>query len=205
MPLVRMTGIAAPLLRDNVNTDAIIPSREMKSVSRTGLADGLFADWRYTQVGGRTPTDDFVLNDPRFRDATVLLAGCNFGCGSSREHAAWALAEYGFRAVIAEGFNPIFRANAVLNGIAPIILPRTVIDAIGQRILASPDALELTVDLDAMIVQTSWDERHAFTLDDGARTMLREGLDMIDLTLRKRDAILSFRNTDRAVRPWAYN
>lgn len=203
-PLVRFTGLAAPLLRDDINTDAIIPSREMKSVSRKGLAEGLFADWRYTQVGGREPVADFMLNDPRFRDATILVAGSNFGCGSSREHAAWALAEYGFRAVIAESFNPIFRGNAVLNGIVPVILPRTQIDAIGQQIIASPQATQLTIDLDAMSVETARNVILTFTLDDAARAMLREGLDMIDLTLRERDAINAFREADRVDRPWAY-
>lgn len=204
-PITRFTGIVAPLMRDNVNTDAIIPSREMKSVSREGLADGLFADWRYTAVGGRVPVPGFVLNDPRFGGASILLAGSNFGCGSSREHAAWALAEFGFRAVIAESFNPIFRGNAVLNGIVPVILSRAWIESLGQRLLALPRGTAFSVDLEEMVVETPWDDRIPFTLDDSARTMLRDGLDMIDLTLRSRDAIQAFRDADRRVRPWVYS
>ena len=121
-PFTTLTSIAVPLMRDNIDTDAIIPSREMKTVGKTGLADGLFAGWRYTEVGGRAPEPGFVLNDPAYAGAAILLGGANFGCGSRREHAAWALAEYGFRAVIAPSFNPIFRGNCVRNGIVPIEL-----------------------------------------------------------------------------------
>ncbi|MDZ4374483.1 MAG: 3-isopropylmalate dehydratase small subunit, partial [Phenylobacterium sp.] len=119
-PLVTVTAVAAPLLRANVDTDAIIPSREMRTVSKTGLADGLFAGWRYTEVGGREPNPAFALNQPAYADAAILLGGPNFGCGSSREHAVWALHEFGFRAVIAPSFSPIFQNNCVRNGIAPV-------------------------------------------------------------------------------------
>src|SRR5207302_9959572 len=122
-PFTKLTAVAAPLIRANVDTDAIIPSREMKTVSKTGLADGLFAGWRYREVGGRDPKPDFVLNDRAYAGAQILLSGVNFGCGSSREHAVWALAEYGFRAVLAESFSPIFRGNCVRNGVAPVELP----------------------------------------------------------------------------------
>src|SRR3546814_8817791 len=108
-----LTAIAAPLIRDNIDTDAIIPSREMRSVSKTGLTDGLFAGWRYDPVGSRDPNPDFILNDPRFAAAKILLSGANFGCGSSREHAAWALLHHGFREVVASSFHPIFRSNCV--------------------------------------------------------------------------------------------
>ena len=204
-PLSRVMGIAAPLLRDNINTDVIIPSREMKAVSRKGLADGLFADWRYTQVNGRTPNPGFILNDQRFLGATVLIAGSNFGCGSSREHAAWALAEFGFQAVIAESFNPIFRGNAVLNGIVPVVLPRATIKALAEAILASDEQPTVTIDLDTMMANGPGIGCLAFTLDDGSRAMLREGLDMIDLTLRHRGAIQAFRDADRRARPWVYS
>ena len=204
LPLARITGIAAPLLRDNINTDVIIPSREMKTVSRKGLAGGLFADWRYAAVNSRMPNPDFVLNCPRFADATILIAGNNFGCGSSREHAAWALAEYGFKAVIAESFNPIFRGNAVLNGIVPVILPREWIDHIATQIAVSAETLCVTIDLDGMFVDAPGEPRLPFTLDEGARAMLREGHDTIDLTLRHRDAITAFRDADKRERPWAY-
>ena len=202
VPLVKLTAVAAPLIRDNVNTDVIIPSREMKLVSRRGLADGLFADWRYLTVGGRDPNPDFILNDPRFTHAAILVSGANFGCGSSREHAAWALSEYGFRAVIAESFNPIFRSNAVLNGIAPVVLPRAAIELVADQSLAA--ALPVTVDLDSMLVTLSGGEAIEFSLDVESREMLREGLDMIDLTSRQVSEIASFRMKDKTARPWAY-
>jgi len=118
-PFTRLTAVAVPLIRDNTDTDAIIPSREMKTVSKVGLSDGLFAGWRYREIGGRDPDPTFVLNDPAYAGAQILLGGDNFGCGSSREHAVWALAEYGFRAVLAPSFSPIFAANCVRNGLAP--------------------------------------------------------------------------------------
>jgi 3-isopropylmalate/(R)-2-methylmalate dehydratase small subunit len=201
VPLVRLTAVAAPLLRDNINTDAIIPSREIKLVSRHGLADGLFADWRYTAVGGREPAPGFVLNDPRFAGAAVLVAGANFGCGSSREHAAWALAEYGFRAVVAENFNAIFRGNAVVNGIVPIVLSRGEVAAVAATIASGSPVV--TVDLDTLTLTTAG-QVHDFMLDDEARAMLREGLDTIDLTLRHAAAITAFHTRDRRDRPWVY-
>ena len=199
-----LTGIAAPLLRDNINTDAIIPSREMKTVSRQGLAAGLFADWRYTAVGGREPVTDFVLNDARYQGAQILLTGANFGCGSSREHAAWALAEFGFRAIVAEGFNPIFRNNAVLNGIAPLTLPGTVIAALARGVEAGPADHPLTIDLRALQLFDAAGKAWPIMLDEEALAALRDGLDGIDLTLRHADAISRFRATDRQRRPWAY-
>lgn len=203
-PLKRVTSAAIPLLRDNVNTDAIIPSREMKSVSRVGLADGLFADWRYTAVGGREPAPGFPLNDPRFAGARILLAGANFGCGSSREHAAWALLEYGFRAIVAESFNPIFRANAVVNGIAPVQIGRAAIETICAVVSADPAGHPVTVDLEDMEVSAPACGAWTFGLNPEARAMLLEGLDAIDLTLHRRDEISAFRDADRTRRPWAY-
>lgn len=194
-PFTTLTSLAVPLLRDNVDTDAIIPSREMKTVGRTGLADGLFAGWRYSDVGARVPNPDFVLNDPRLTGATILLSGANFGCGSSREHAAWALAEYGFRAVIAASFNPIFRGNCVRNGIVPVAL-----DA--APIAAAPGPL--TIDLDGQTVTAADGTAWGFAIDPEAKAMLLGGLDEIDLTLTRRDAIAAFREADRARRPWIY-
>jgi len=196
-PLVRLTAIAAPLLRENIDTDAIIPSREMTSVSKTGLADGLFAGWRYTQVGGREPNPDFVLNQPRYSGARILLGGPNFGCGSSREHAVWALAEYGFRAIIAPSFNPIFQGNCIRNGVAPVVLPA---EAIAQ--IAAFDT-GVTVDLATLHVsagENSW----SFVLADEPREMLMEGLDAIELTLKRRGEIAAFRAADATRRPWVY-
>jgi 3-isopropylmalate/(R)-2-methylmalate dehydratase small subunit len=193
-PFTTLTSIAVPLIRDNVDTDAIIPSREMTSVGKTGLSDGLFAGWRYTTVGGRVPHPDFVLNDPAFAGAAILLGGANFGCGSSREHAAWALAEYGFRAIVARSFNPIFRGNCVRNGIVPIALDAAVLVHRGP----------LAIDLPARTLTDAAGVVHGFAIDDEAKAMLIGGLDAIDLTLLRRDAIAAFREADAARRPWVY-
>jgi len=194
-PFTTLTSIAVPLIRDNIDTDAIIPSREMKTVGKTGLADGLFAGWRYTAVGGRTPEPGFVLNDPAYAGAAILLGGANFGCGSSREHAAWALAEYGFRAVIAPSFNPIFRGNCVRNGIVPIELEAGAFASAPQP---------LAIDLPAQTVTDAAGAVMPFAIDEEAKAMLVGGLDAIDLTLIKRDAIAAFRKADAVQRPWAY-
>lgn len=195
-PIRQVTSRAIPLIVNNIDTDLIIPSREMKSVSKTGLSDGLFAGWRYTEVGGRDPNPDFVLNDPTYKGAEILLTGDNMGCGSSREHAAWALAEYGIRVVIARSFNPIFRGNCIRNGILPI--------------KADPEPLaacegELTVDLEALLISCDGGGQWAFGLETEARDMLLEGLDPIDLTLKRAAEIAAFRETDRTARPWIYN
>jgi 3-isopropylmalate/(R)-2-methylmalate dehydratase small subunit len=192
-PFTVLTSVAAPLIRDNVDTDAIIPSREMKSVSKTGLAEGLFAGWRY--VSGREPNADFVLNDPVYADARILLSGENFGCGSSREHAAWALAEYGFRAIVAPSFNPIFRGNCVRNGIVPVVL-----DA--ARLAQSPQPL--TIDLAAQSVTDALGESRRFEIDAESKAMLLGGLDEIGLTLQRGDEIAAFRAAHRERRAWAY-
>jgi len=194
-PFTTLTAIALPLIRDNIDTDAIIPSREMKGTGKTGLADGLFAGWRYTEVGGRVPDPGFVLNDPAYADAQILLGGANFGCGSSREHAAWALAEYGFRVVIAPSFNPIFRGNCVRNGIVPVVLDPAVVGEVRGP---------LTVDLMAQSVITTGGECHMFAIDAEAKAMLIGGLDAIDLTLQHRGRIDAVRAADRLVRPWVY-
>jgi 3-isopropylmalate/(R)-2-methylmalate dehydratase small subunit len=200
IPLVKLTAIAAPLPRDNVDTDAIIPSREMKSVSKTGLADGLFAGWRYTAPNGREPDPAFVLNDPRFRDARILVAGANFGCGSSREHAVWALAEYGFRVIIAPSFSPIFQGNCVRNGVAPIVLPVDTVSALADL---AGNQVSIDVDLETRTVSASG-ERWPFPLEDEPRMMLMEGLDAIELTLKRAPEIAAFRTADARSRPWVY-
>jgi 3-isopropylmalate/(R)-2-methylmalate dehydratase small subunit len=203
-PFKTLIAIAAPLLRDNINTDVIIPSREIKHVSRRGLADGLFADWRYTAVGGRDSDPAFVLNDPRYAGCAILVTGANFGCGSSREHAAWALAEYGFRVILAESFNPIFRGNAVLNGIVPVVLPRPELEKTAALVSQNPAAHRVTVDLPAMLVVAPDGISTPFDLDAESRDMLLNGLDTIDLTLKRRSEIDTFRAADLARRPWAY-
>ena len=190
-PFTTLTSLAVPLIRDNVDTDAIIPSREMTSTGKTGLKDGLFAAWRYSDAVARVPNPDFVLNNPAFAGAEILLGGANFGCGSSREHAVWALAEYGFRAVIAESFAPIFRNNCIRNGVAPITLPRAVIETLaGQR-----------VSIDLAVQQA---DGHYFDIEREARAMLLEGADVITLTLKHRDAIATWQEADRQRRPWIY-
>ncbi len=199
-----LTAVAAPLLRANVDTDAIIPSREMKAVSKTGLAEGLFAGWRYTEIGGRQPNPDFVLNRPGYAGARILLGGENFGCGSSREHAVWALAEYGFRAVIAPSFSPIFYGNCVRNGIVPVKLPAEAISALAETVERDPGRTPLTVDLLRQQVSAPGGLAFDFPIEAEAREMLLEGLDGIDLTFKQRDAIEDFLARDRAARPWIY-
>ena len=188
-PFTTLISVVAPLIRDNIDTDAIIPSQEMTSTGRTGLADGLFAPWRYG--AGRTPEPGFVLNQPEFASAQILASGANFGCGSSREHAVWALVESGIRAVIAESFAPIFLNNCIRNGMLPIVLPKDAIAEIAGR--------EVMIDLPAQTVAGQW-----FDIDAEAKAMLVEGLDAIDLTLKHADAIASFQLRDRAARPGVY-
>lgn len=190
-PFTALTSIVAPLIRDNVDTDAIIPSREMKSTGKTGLADGLFAPWRYTDADARTPDPAFVLNRPEYASTQILAGGANFGCGSSREHAVWALAEFGIRCVIAEGFAPIFYNNCIRNGVLPVMLSKEAIASIASQ--------TITVNL---LAQKASD--HHFDIEAEAKTMLLEGLDAIDLTLKHKAAIANWQAADRAKRPWVY-
>lgn len=200
----RLTAIAAPLLRINVDTDAIIPSREMKRVSKVGLAEGLFAGWRYQSPGSRVENPDFILNREPWRKAQILLSGINFGCGSSREHAVWALHEWGIRAILAPSFGSIFQGNCVRNGIVPVVLDNAVIEGLARKIAADPDGFRLTVDLENCTVATSQGESWSFTIPDADREMLLEGLDSIAVTLKRDAAILAHRERDRARRPWIY-
>lgn len=199
-PLTVVESLALPLVRDNVDTDVIIPSREMRSVSKEGLADGLFAGWRYKQIGGREPQTDFILNRPESKGAEILLGGSNFGCGSSREHAVWALVEYGFRVVIAPSFSPIFAANCVRNGLAPVVLDR---EAVTQLESQFARGVPVRVDIERGEVR-SGDFCFVFALDAEARMMLLEGADAIELTLRERPRIDAFHTHDRLERPWIY-
>ena len=194
-PFTTLTSVAAPLIEDNIDTDIIIPSREMKSTGKTGLAAGLFAGRRYTQ--GRSENPDFVLNQPAYRAAAILLAGDNFGCGSSREHAVWALAEHGIRAIIAPSFSPIFAGNAVRGGVLPLVLPRATIAALA----ASEGAI--SIDLPAQTV-TAGARVADFNIDAEAKAMLIGGLDAIDLTLQAADRIADWQRVDRQRRPWVY-
>ncbi|MEL7188941.1 MAG: 3-isopropylmalate dehydratase small subunit [Pseudomonadota bacterium] len=189
------SALAAPLIRDNVDTDTIIPSREMRTTGRDGLADGMFAPWRYSDADARVENPDFVLNKAEHRSAKLLLAGANFGCGSSREHAVWALAEFGIRAIIAESFAPIFRANCVRNFILPITLPRSVVEGLSHE--------TVTIDLDDQQIEHSG-VFCPFEIDSEAKQMLAHGLDAIDLTLTQVSAIQDWLSADKPSRPWVY-
>jgi 3-isopropylmalate/(R)-2-methylmalate dehydratase small subunit len=199
-----LTAIAAPLLRINVDTDAIIPSREMKKVSKTGLADGLFAGWRYMAPGSREENPDFVLNREPYRRARILLSGANFGCGSSREHAVWALHEWGIRAIIAPSFGAIFQGNCVRNSILPVVLDEAVVEAIAAQVEADPERNLVTVDLRSCEVTAPDCTRHRFTIAAADRQMLLEGLDAIALTMKRDEEIRAFQERDRLRRPWVY-
>ena len=200
-PFLKHTGLAASLIRDNVDTDQIIPSREMKTVSRDGLADGLFAGWRYTEPGTRHVDPDFVLNRADQAGSTILISGKNFGCGSSREHAVWALKEYGFRAIIAESFGEIFHGNCMRNGILPIALAEDVIAPIANGpVTLTIDLPEQRVYCDAM---PDWDA--TFEIDAFAKRLLTEGLDPISLTLKESPTIAAFLARDADQRPWIYS
>lgn len=207
-PFTQHQGVAAPLLRINVDTDAIIPSREMKTVSKSGLAEGLFAGWRYINkdgtTGSREPNPDFVLNQPGYGATSILLSGANFGCGSSREHAVWALKEYGIRAIIAPSFGTIFYGNCVRNGLLPIELADDTVKAIAAEVEADPAGRPLAIDLEACTVRTASGKSWSFTIDANVREMLLQGLDHIDLTLKHASAIATFRAEDQSARPWLY-
>ena len=202
-PFRRHQGIAAPLYRINVDTDAIIPSREMKRVSREGLGAGLFANWRYADPAARRPNPDFVLNRQPWQQATILLAGANFGCGSSREHAVWALKDFGFRAIIAPSFGSIFHGNCIRNGIVPVTLEDDIVAALAQAAQDEPGR-RITVDLEALRVIDPDGKQHSFSLGEDARKMLLEGLDPIALTLTYEVVIDEFLERDRDKRPWVY-
>jgi 3-isopropylmalate/(R)-2-methylmalate dehydratase small subunit len=197
-------GVAASLLRSNVDTDAIIPSREMKTVGKTGLAAGLFAGWRYLDAAARTPDPGFVLNRPEQRGSSILLSGPNFGCGSSREHAVWALKEFGIRVVVAPSFGAIFAGNCVRNGILPVVLPEADVAALAESVAADPQGLRITVDLQRCVVSDAAGRSHVFTLPASQREMLLKGLDPIALTLESVPAIDAFQAADRQARPWIW-
>ncbi|HEY6120896.1 MAG TPA: 3-isopropylmalate dehydratase small subunit [Pyrinomonadaceae bacterium] len=186
------TGLVAPLDRANVDTDQIIPKQFLKRIGRTGFGDFLFWDWRYLSSG--EPNSDFVLNDPRFRGASILVAGKNFGCGSSREHAPWALAEFGFRVIIAPSFADIFANNCLKNGMLTIALPKeNVAQLIRNSFVAS--SYQLTIDLERRRLEDGQDLAQSFAIDDFQRYCLLEGLDDIALTLRHEANILAFEKT----------
>lgn len=194
-----LTSIAAPMnpdcLADNVDTDAIIPSREMRSTGRDGLADGLFAARRYRDPDTREKNPDFVLNQAPYRCAKVLVAGANFGCGSSREHAVWALREWGITAIIAQSFAPIFEANCLRNFLLPIALPRETLESLKGQ--------EVCIDLEAQLVMCG-DKTFEFRIEAQSKQMLAQGLDAVNLTLKHKDQISVWIASDRTQRPWVY-
>ena len=198
------TGVAAPFLQANIDTDAIIPSQEMKLVSKQGLGEGLFAAWRYKLPGSREPNPDFILNQDAYRNTSILLGGSNFGCGSSREHAVWALAEYGIRTIIAPGFGSIFYNNCIGNGVLPVVLPEAAIQALASACETNPQHQQITVDLDKLRVTSPDGSEFEFQIEANARIMLLNGLDTIGATERHAAEIDTFETADRKLRSWAY-
>jgi 3-isopropylmalate/(R)-2-methylmalate dehydratase small subunit len=183
------TGIAAPLNRVNVDTDQIIPKNFLKRIERTGFGQFLFNDWRFLDNG--QPNPDFELNIPRYKGASILVAGNNFGCGSSREHAPWALMDYGFRVVIAPSFADIFYNNCFKNGLLPIRLPQETVDDLFKRIDQN-DGYQLTVDLEAKRITDGLGLSVSFEVDDYRRECLLKGLDDIGITLQHEEAITAY-------------
>ena len=188
-------GLVAVLDRPNVDTDQIIPKQFLKRVERTGFGESLFYDWRFRADGQADPS--FPLNEPRYRGASILIAGKNFGCGSSREHAPWALADYGFRAIIASSFADIFRNNCMKNGLLPVVLSDAEVGRLMNRARAR-DGYEITVDLEARLVRDSAGFSAGFDIDDFQRDCLLNGLDDIGLTLQHEAEIAAYENNRRA-------
>jgi len=204
-------GIVAPLDRANVDTDLIIPKQFLKSIKRTGFGDNLFDELRYLDEGYpgqdnsvRPINPDFVLNQPRYQDANILLARQNFGCGSSREHAPWALNEYGFRTVIAPSFADIFFNNCFKNGMLPVILPESVVDQLFQEV-NTHEGYQLTVDLAAQQVRTPDGQSFSFEVDPFRKHCLLNGFDDIGLTLQDADLIREYEAKIQKTRPWVFN
>jgi 3-isopropylmalate/(R)-2-methylmalate dehydratase small subunit len=205
-------GLVAPLDRANVDTDAIIPKQFLKSIKRSGLGPNLFDEWRYLDHGepgmdnsARPLNPEFVLNQPRYQGASILLTRKNFGCGSSREHAPWALQQYGFRVVIAPSFADIFFNNCFKNGVLPIVLSETQVDQLFNEVKAFP-SYRLVVDLEKQIVSTAnGSATYAFEVDGFRKYCLLNGLDDIGLTLRQADKIRAFEERHLASQPWLAN
>jgi 3-isopropylmalate/(R)-2-methylmalate dehydratase small subunit len=189
-PFVRVTGVVAPLDRVNVDTDQIIPKQFLKRIERTGFGPFLFFDWRYLS-DGRTPDPAFELNAPELQGAKILVAGKNFGCGSSREHAPWALEDYGFRVILAPSFADIFYNNCFKNGVLPVALPEETIAELMRRAQANPGT-QLTVDLEAQTISDEQGFSLPFEVDSFRRYCLLNGLDDIGLTLQQESEITAY-------------
>jgi 3-isopropylmalate/(R)-2-methylmalate dehydratase small subunit len=206
-----LTGLVAPLDRPNVDTDAIIPKQFLKSIQRSGFGPNLFDEWRYLDHGepgmdnSRRPLNpDFVLNQPRYQGASILLGRKNFGCGSSREHAVWALLDHGFRVVIAPSFADIFFNNCFKNGVLPIVLDEAVVDRL-FRDVEGTDGYRLEVDLPTQAIITPGGEHIAFDIDPFRKDCLLRGLDDIGLTLQHADAIRDYEARRRDEAPWLFD
>jgi 3-isopropylmalate/(R)-2-methylmalate dehydratase small subunit len=205
-----LDGLVVPLDRANVDTDAIIPKQFLKSIKRAGFGPNLFDEWRYLDHGEpgmdpatRTPNPEFVLNFPRYAGASVLLARDNFGCGSSREHAPWALEDYGIRAIIAPSFADIFYNNCFKNGLLPIVLPAEVVEDLFRETYAV-EGYRLLIDLDAQTVTTPDDESFAFEVDADRKHRLVNGLDDIGLSLRFTEKIAAYEERRKQEAPWLF-
>ena len=203
-----LKGLVAPMDRANVDTDAIIPKQFLKSIRKTGFGPNLFDAWRYLDAGepgqdpaSRKPNPDFVLNQPRYQGASILLARKNFGCGSSREHAPWAIDQYGFRCVIAPSFADIFFNNCFKNGLLPIVLPESAVDLLFNEVAAFP-GYQLTVDLERQVVVRPQGEEIPFEVQAFRKFCLINGLDDIGLTLRHAEKIKAFEAERLATKPW---
>jgi 3-isopropylmalate/(R)-2-methylmalate dehydratase small subunit len=197
----QISGLVAPLDRVNVDTDQIIPKQFLKTIKRTGLREGLFYDWRKQKDGSQDPA--FFLNQPRFQGATILLTRDNFGCGSSREHAPWALLDQGFRCVIASSFADIFYNNCFQNGMLPVVLKADEVLTMMKDVLATP-GYQLTVDLGNQTVTTPDGTRSRFEIDPFRKDCLYRGLDAIGLTLQHEAAIAAYETRRKAEAPWLF-
>lgn len=206
-----LNGLVAPLDRANVDTDAIIPKQFLKSIKRSGFGPNAFDEWRYLDHGEpgmdnskRAKNPDFVLNQPRYQGASILLTRENFGCGSSREHAPWALEDYGFRAIIASSYADIFFNNCFKNGLLPIVLKEEIIDNLFKAVVANI-GYQLTIDLQNQLVVTPDGQSYAFEVDAVRKHNLLNGLDEIALTLQHAQAIKAFEAKHKATQPWLFN
>ena len=202
-PFKTHTGKVLPLDRTNVNTDEITPARFLKTIRRSGFEHALFANWRFTDPQATQPDPDFVLNQPRYQDVTILLAEDNFGCGSSREHAPWAIRDYGFRTLIAPGFADIFYNNCFNNGLLPITLPRETVRELFSEVEAN-EGYTLSVDLAAQTVTTPSGHVIRFEIDPFRKEALLQGLDNIGWTLSHGDEIAAYEEQRKQVAPWVF-
>ena len=209
-PFQTFTGMVAPLDRSNIDTDAIIPKQFLKSIKRTGFGPFLFDEWRYLDHGEpdmdcskRAVNPVFILNQPRYTGAQILLTRANFGCGSSREHAPWALLDYGFKIIIAPSYADIFYNNCFKNGILPIVLPDNTVDLLFREVETTP-GYQLTVDLEQQTVTTPAGISYSFDIDPFRKHCLLEGLDDIALTLEKISSIKTFEEQHRQRSPWLF-